>query len=921
MPRTRSTLMGSASAALLLSLAAGSAHGQVREWAAPVNGSWTDAANWTGMDVPDMPGESALIDVLGTYTITLPSSFDPIIDNLSLLEPNAQLDMQGGAVIRVASGVTNDGLIFLNSNNSTSNAALQFDVSGVLGGSGVLRLGRGFTGDSRILTDTGATITHAATHTITGAGEILAAMVNNGSIVADAATFGQHMDLLGAPKVNNGDIRATSTGSLRILSVDIDNTHGTITADGGPVQLSSGQTASIDGGLIATTGAGVFTLGGSSNLTLTDVTLDGDVRMLGGSDMLIEGSGLTNEGLLSVNSNNSTSNVEFRFVDSGTLGGSGELRLGRGFSGDAQITTAPGETITHAATHTITGAGDISASMINNGSIIADLATFGQNLDLFGDPKVNNGDIRAVITGSLRLLTVDIDNTNGTITAEDGPIEVASSQTANIDGGLVATTGSGVFTVGASANLGLTDVTLDGDIRTLGGSDMLIDGSGVTNNGVITLNSNNSTSDVVFRFDQSGTLDGTGEIIMARGFFDTRIQTAPGETITHAATHTITGGGLIEASLINNGLIVANLSTFNQTLDLVGESKFNNAVIRADPMATLRVLTDVEQSATGQIVADGGTITVPTSTTAGVDGGLIDVTAGLLLLDSGAILEVEDVTLQGQADMRGGANIAVLEDGFTNDGLIIVNANQSTSNVLLRFAEPGTVGGTGTVRLNRSFGDAQITSDPGITGTVGPDQTVDGSGRFDGDIVLQGTLAPGFPGVDETTTKDHFGTLTFAPMHTFECDIENTPIAFFDRLVGNGDVNLAGTLEVDQLNGYVPMLGNEFQIITAGSVTGRFDTVVAPALPAPLVWKVIYRPTIVSLHATCPADITTDGTSDGVPDGAVTLSDFSFYLSLWSAGNPDADVTTDGSSNGIPDGAVTLSDFSFYLSQWSSGCP
>ena len=70
-----------------------------------------------------------------------------------------------------------------------------------------------------------------------------------------------------------------------------------------------------------------------------------------------------------------------------------------------------------------------------------------------------------------------------------------------------------------------------------------------------------------------------------------------------------------------------------------------------------------------------------------------------------------------------------------------------------------------------------------------------------------------------------------------------------------------------------------------------------------------------------PADVTTDGTSNGIPDNAVTLSDFSFYLSLWSAGDNAADLTTDGTSNGIPDNAVTLSDFSFYLGLWSAGCP
>ncbi len=71
----------------------------------------------------------------------------------------------------------------------------------------------------------------------------------------------------------------------------------------------------------------------------------------------------------------------------------------------------------------------------------------------------------------------------------------------------------------------------------------------------------------------------------------------------------------------------------------------------------------------------------------------------------------------------------------------------------------------------------------------------------------------------------------------------------------------------------------------------------------------------------CVADVTTTGTSNGLPDGTVDLSDFSFYLTLWSAGSPIADVTTTGTSNGIPDNSVDLSDFSFYLTLWSAGCP
>ncbi len=73
--------------------------------------------------------------------------------------------------------------------------------------------------------------------------------------------------------------------------------------------------------------------------------------------------------------------------------------------------------------------------------------------------------------------------------------------------------------------------------------------------------------------------------------------------------------------------------------------------------------------------------------------------------------------------------------------------------------------------------------------------------------------------------------------------------------------------------------------------------------------------------ACSPADVTTTGTANGIPDEVVDLSDFSFYLGIWGASDPAADLTTTGTSNGIPDGAVDLSDFSFYLGLWGAGCP
>jgi len=70
------------------------------------------------------------------------------------------------------------------------------------------------------------------------------------------------------------------------------------------------------------------------------------------------------------------------------------------------------------------------------------------------------------------------------------------------------------------------------------------------------------------------------------------------------------------------------------------------------------------------------------------------------------------------------------------------------------------------------------------------------------------------------------------------------------------------------------------------------------------------------------ADITGTGACNpGFGDGIVDLSDFSCYLSQWSAGNPVADITLTGTCTpGAGGDGVDLSDFSCYLAEWSGGC-
>ncbi|MEO0483146.1 MAG: GC-type dockerin domain-anchored protein, partial [Planctomycetota bacterium] len=203
----------------------------------------------------------------------------------------------------------------------------------------------------------------------------------------------------------------------------------------------------------------------------------------------------------------------------------------------------------------------------------------------------------------------------------------------------------------------------------------------------------------------------------------------------------------------------------------------------------------------------------------------------------------------------------------------------------------------GTYRLERSMGDF-LTPESAILAGV---DSFDGEGVSP--IVVPASDLPGVDSIlvvranpgsqtrNNDTTSGQGSSRAVGPNDAALC------VAFADcgRLAGHFDRNTF------------------FNLNGAGTNINRFE-------------NEAYAINLFRWLAIDPADVTVDGVctpglgAAGV-DGLVTLSDFSCYLSEWSASAPGADITTDGVCRpGFGGDGVTLSDFSCYLARWSQSC-
>ncbi|HED53941.1 MAG TPA: hypothetical protein ENJ00_07035, partial [Phycisphaerales bacterium] len=686
---------------IVLALMATNAAGQNSNWTNSSGGFWNDSLNWDAL-IPLNPSQDATLGLAGAYIVDLDTN--PDIGILSITNPMATLRVPLGRTLGLnGPTATNNGRITVNHNGSSSNAFISINADTVLGGSGEVWLQT--SSDNAQIAGAG-TLTNSLGHTIRGVGRITAPMVNNGAVAADSsiAISGNDLDLMSAV-TNNSMISAEAGSNLDIVGVTIDQTGGggLFSANSGNIN-TVGTGSTIIGGTIDRTGTGEFNLAGTA--TLTGVTNNGFIDLRLGSTMLVAGTGLTNNGTVVLNRTGSSANSIMNFTASGNLDGTGEVQM-QTSTDNSQLNADIGMTITHAATHTIRGVGQVNAAMINNGTISADaaIALSGSALELQINDKINNGDMTAEAGSILQIDGITIDQlAGGDLISNGGDINLNS---ATIEGGTYSAPGGGQLRADSGTEL-LSGVTLNGPMRVDLGTTVQVDGDGITNNGVMQINPDNSSANSILMFTADAALGGTGEIQLLSGTDNSQVNTAAGTIVTQAATHLIRGVGQVNAAMINNGEIRADatISFFGSDLDLRTNNKVNNNLMVAAMSSNLDINgIMIDQSGGGMLVADEGEIRLNGATIEGGD--YLAIGAGLLRSDTGTQL-LSGVTLNGPMRVDLGTTVQVDADGLTNNGIMQLNPDNSSSNSILLFTADAALGGTGEIQMRTGSDNSQI---------------------------------------------------------------------------------------------------------------------------------------------------------------------------------------------------------------------
>ncbi len=325
---------------------------------------------------------------------------------------------------------------------------------------------------------------------------------------------------------------------------------------------------------------------------------------------------------------------------------------------DQDITLPPGQIIS--------GHGVISAAVVNQGAVIADV--YGDSLVLLGADKINFGRIIATEGGILDASGMAVmQGSEGRIeAAQGGHVELNG---AAIVGGVISSdASSSVLAVGGTNSL--RDVRIEGTLGINALATVEVGGTSLINNGRIVVNQNVAGGTPVLRFVSNVQLDGTGEIVLNNMHINAQLDTAAGVTVVQGADHSIRGRGQVRAAIVNNGVIESDVP--QEVLYLVVKDKVNNGLIRAMNGARLDIKDiRISQGDSGTIMADGGDVLLWGRTS--IEGGRLSSTgrSSVALFDANATLK--GVRNEGLLTIGSGSK-ATITGGMANAGTVTVRS-------------------------------------------------------------------------------------------------------------------------------------------------------------------------------------------------------------------------------------------------------
>jgi hypothetical protein len=214
----------------------------------------------------------------------------------------------------------------------------------------------------------------------------------------------------------------------------------------------------------------------------------------------------------------------------------------------------------------------------------------------------------------------------------------------------------------------------------------------------------------------------------------------------------------------------------------------------------------------------------------------------------------------------------------------------------------------------------------GGTLSIGSLGTVKGSGSISGTVQNGGTVAPGSsPGILQIS-----GSYTQTAGGKLQIELGGTTQGTgYDQLAVSGAVTLGGTLQVSLMNSFAPALGNRFDILDWGSLSGTFSTVTLPTpLSGTLGWgtSALYSAGVLSVIDTNfkPGDFDRNGQVSVADVGALenALKDLSAYQATHGPGGgalTGAQLVSLGDLTG--DGLVTNADLQGLIVYLANGGP